>query len=283
MNTRSASRAGLLAAATMSSAAWAQDVVYSHAMSPTGNIQKSSWWYPEGRDDDHHTWDAFTLAAPATISEVRWLGGYTNFLQGAGQAPVYAFELSIWPSIAAGSQPNVVGQPLAEWLVESNAGESPTGTTVQTSWPYPVAQTPVYSYRFVLPEPFQAAAGTKYWLQIVARQGLTPQYYWPPDWGLPGAAGGDNSHFRAIGGSGHTYQSMSRDLSFTLLGSPSACYPNCDGSTQTPILNVADFTCFLQRFAAGESYANCDQSTTVPVLNVADFTCFLQRFAAGCP
>jgi murein tripeptide amidase MpaA len=62
-----------------------------------------------------------------------------------------------------------------------------------------------------------------------------------------------------------------------------ACYANCDGSTAAPELNVADFTCFLQRFAAGESYANCDESTAAPVLNVADFTCFLQRFAAGCP
>jgi hypothetical protein len=66
------------------------------------------------------------------------------------------------------------------------------------------------------------------------------------------------------------------------ISSTPPCYANCDGSTTAPILNVADFTCFLQRFAAGESYANCDQSTTVPVLNVADFTCFLQRFAAGC-
>jgi hypothetical protein len=64
---------------------------------------------------------------------------------------------------------------------------------------------------------------------------------------------------------------------------PPSCYANCDGSTQQPVLNVADFTCFLQRFAAGESYANCDGSTQQPVLNVADFTCFLQRFAAGCP
>jgi hypothetical protein len=61
------------------------------------------------------------------------------------------------------------------------------------------------------------------------------------------------------------------------------CYPNCDGSTTAPVLNVGDFTCFLQRFAAGESYANCDNSTVPPVLNVGDFTCFLQRFAAGCP
>jgi hypothetical protein len=61
------------------------------------------------------------------------------------------------------------------------------------------------------------------------------------------------------------------------------CYANCDNSTAAPILNVADFTCFLQRFAAGNSYANCDGSTQVPTLNVADFTCFLQQFAAGCP
>ena len=64
---------------------------------------------------------------------------------------------------------------------------------------------------------------------------------------------------------------------------PTPCYANCDNSTAQPVLNVADFTCFLQRFAAGESYANCDQSTTQPALNVADFTCFLQRFAQGCP
>jgi hypothetical protein len=66
-------------------------------------------------------------------------------------------------------------------------------------------------------------------------------------------------------------------------GGGAPCYANCDGSTQSPALNVADFTCFLQRYAAGDSYANCDQSTQAPVLNVADFTCFLQRYAAGCP
>jgi hypothetical protein len=61
------------------------------------------------------------------------------------------------------------------------------------------------------------------------------------------------------------------------------CYANCDHSTQSPLLNVGDFTCFLQRFAEGRLYANCDGSHTLPALNVADFTCFLQRFAAGCP
>ena len=72
---------------------------------------------------------------------------------------------------------------------------------------------------------------------------------------------------------------------FSLTGyncTPAGCYANCDGSTTSPILNVLDFTCFLNRFAAGNSYANCDASTTPPVLNVLDFTCFLNQFAAGC-
>ena len=60
------------------------------------------------------------------------------------------------------------------------------------------------------------------------------------------------------------------------------CYANCDLSTSPPALNVLDFSCFLNRFAAGHPYANCDGSTTAPVLNVLDFSCFLNRFAAGC-
>ena len=61
------------------------------------------------------------------------------------------------------------------------------------------------------------------------------------------------------------------------------CYANCDESTTSPVLNVADFSCFLSKFAAAHAYANCDGSTTAPVLNVADFSCFLSKFAAGCP
>jgi hypothetical protein len=61
------------------------------------------------------------------------------------------------------------------------------------------------------------------------------------------------------------------------------CYANCDGSTSAPLLNVADFTCFLQKFGAADPYTNCDGSTAPPILNVADFSCFLQKYAAGCP
>lgn len=62
-----------------------------------------------------------------------------------------------------------------------------------------------------------------------------------------------------------------------------ACAANCDGSTAPPILNVNDFVCFNNLFAAGDPAANCDGSTAPPILNVNDFICFTNLFAAGCP
>jgi hypothetical protein len=71
-----------------------------------------------------------------------------------------------------------------------------------------------------------------------------------------------------------------------------SCYANCDGSTTPPILNVEDFSCFINKFAEAQAlphfeqlthYANCDNSTTAPVLNVEDFSCFINKFAQGCP
>jgi len=73
-----------------------------------------------------------------------------------------------------------------------------------------------------------------------------------------------------------------RGMAVSAALTPPSCYANCDGSTIVPVLNVQDFSCFLNRFASGDSYANCDLSTTPPVLNVQDFSCFLNQFAAGC-
>jgi hypothetical protein len=73
----------------------------------------------------------------------------------------------------------------------------------------------------------------------------------------------------------HEDNEMMRQMAVT-------CYANCDASTVAPVLNVNDFGCFLNTFAAGNAYANCDGSTLSPVLNVLDFACFLNKFAAGC-
>jgi probable HAF family extracellular repeat protein len=88
-----------------------------------------------------------------------------------------------------------------------------------------------------------------------------------------------------VSADGTTIVGQDYTLSWIITGLPlpDPCYANCDLSTAPPTLNVADFTCFLQKYAAGNAYANCDHSTNPPVLNVADFTCFLQKYAAGCP
>jgi hypothetical protein len=58
-----------------------------------------------------------------------------------------------------------------------------------------------------------------------------------------------------------------------------ACYGDCDASGG---LSPADFTCFLQRYRAGDPSANCDGSTGASVLSPADFTCFLSKYRGGC-
>jgi hypothetical protein len=73
---------------------------------------------------------------------------------------------------------------------------------------------------------------------------------------------------------------------------PPPCAANCDGNSIPPILNVDDFTCFINAFAEAAllpheqqvgHYANCDGSTMEPALNIDDFGCFINRYALGCP
>jgi hypothetical protein len=126
----------------------------------------------------------------------------------------------------------------------------------------------------------QLAAGTKYWLSVTSVVG---QDAWLA-WNYNTTEDRGERAWRQDGGPWNVFNGMDPRGTFRVIGTPAgACYANCDSSTVAPVLNVADFTCFLQRYAAGDSYANCDQSTGPPVLNVADFTCFLQQFAAGCP
>lgn len=191
------------------------DVAYTHPPHPSGGQYKSSWYAPDGLDDDQRVWDAFTLASNTAITEVRWRGAYTHYLQNAGLAPVYDFTVAIYRSIAGGFQPDVVYGPLVEYEVGGNAGETAAGIAGGVN---------MYDYAFVLPSPFQAVAGTKYWVQIVAWQGLTPTYHWPPDWSIARGVGPDNAHFRRVGGTGGSYASITGDCAFTLMRSNAPTY-----------------------------------------------------------
>jgi hypothetical protein len=123
-------------------------------------------------------------------------------------------------------------------------------------------------------------AGTKYWLSVTS---VTGEDAWLA-WNYNTTEDRGERAWRENGGAWNVFTGADPRGTFRIIGTPSgSCYPNCDQSTTLPILNVQDFTCFLQRYAAADPYANCDNSTQPPVLNVQDFTCFLQQYATGCP
>jgi hypothetical protein len=146
-----------------------------------------------------------------------------------------------------------------------------------------VGQTPGYTGGTPPPTQIPAtssitlSSGTTYW--VVGRGFGNGQGTW--HWNDQNQTG--LRAYSLLGGPWNTGTVTLAAFRVEVQGGPPPCYANCDASTSAPVLNVADFTCFLTKFAAGDAYANCDASTSVPVLNVADFTCFLQKFAAGCP
>jgi hypothetical protein len=102
-----------------------------------------------------------------------------------------------------------------------------------------------------------------------------------------------SEHVRTLpwAGSINTPRVLSGAIHYLVAGGTS-CYANCDGSTVEPVLNIDDFTCFINEYANAQglpheqqvtAYANCDGSTTAPALNIEDFTCFINSYALGCP
>lgn len=62
-----------------------------------------------------------------------------------------------------------------------------------------------------------------------------------------------------------------------------ACWADCDQSTGAGVLDVFDFLCFGNLFAAGDPYAcDCDASTGRGVCDVFDYLCFGNAFSQGC-
>ncbi|MBL9031251.1 MAG: beta-propeller fold lactonase family protein [Phycisphaerae bacterium] len=99
------------------------------------------------------------------------------------------------------------------------------------------------------------------------------------------AAAGSELTYTVVPFGTQTRMGIDRDLDGILdgdVGDPT-CYANCDGSTIPPVLNVNDFSCFLNKFGAGDPGANCDGSVVPPVLNINDFVCFVNKFSTGCP
>jgi hypothetical protein len=93
-----------------------------------------------------------------------------------------------------------------------------------------------------------------------------------------GASGSDTLRFNV-----QTAGGTSRTATITLIYTDS-CYADCDTQTGVGVLDIFDFLCFGNRFAAAEPYAcDCDLTTGPGVCDIIDFLCFGNAFTAGCP
>jgi hypothetical protein len=286
-------RVGVLAGVALSPAAVAQ-VIYDNgplatgAMHSTGIAAPPGWQWSEVQPTNTTTGfgaqryaDDFTLSGSTQIASV----DVYAFVNGSGTvtSPFTSMTLRIWDGPPNSTSSNIVfGNTTTNRLASSTLA-----MVYRTLGDAADTNRPVWVNRLTIGATLPA--GT-YWLDWGASTGQVPPVTIVGQLQKPGS---NAMYFStAIGfwrdakdGSSQAVQ----DYPFVLSGSGSgsSCYANCDGSTNVPLLNVADFTCFLQKFAGGcaspsPCYANCDGSTGAPFLNVADFTCFLQRFAGGC-
>jgi len=203
------------------SAAVTIGTLYEQPVDPNGKLLLSSWRDPDGSDNDQYVWDNFTIQSNETITEIDWFGVYDPLRFGAG-GPVIDFSVSIYPSIAAGTEPAIANPPLVKYQTGGNAGETAIGSAGGYT---------MYSYTFSLPTPLPVSAGVKYWVQIEAFQHGSI-----PDWCLAPGRGGDGSHFRRTGGAGGDilYRFAPGDAAFTLLGPVPDVPTPTDTPTETP-------------------------------------------------
>ncbi|MBI1189213.1 MAG: hypothetical protein GC200_00815 [Tepidisphaera sp.] len=208
----------------VSAAAANAGVVFQRPPSPTsGTVLTSAYWNPDGSDLDTYAWDDFLLPAAANITEIQFRGG--NFAGGSTGTNVVSFDISIWASIPAGSQPDIggiSGGRLAHYTISGNANETFAGN---------VGGTNFYDYHATLPHAFAAAANTRYWIEIVAWQNGSPV------WGFAPGTGGNGQHFvRAIAVTGdYQFYFTSGDLNFTLIGTPVGCTNPVIQSNPAPV------------------------------------------------
>jgi hypothetical protein len=256
----------VIAAAGLALSATADELYRQDPISSFSGLSSQDARNPGGLGWFSEVVDNFQGQADWTITGVDFWGGYPQVEPGNTQG----FMIRFYENIGGAVGPLLLTQDVMSF-------------TRTQFYVHPTLGWPGYKYSLELVQPFDVPADGGYWMSVVAildrgAGSLEPQ------WGWVQAAVVNPPFAQQWFFSPGNFTPQGQDVSFVLHGTVGGggCYANCDGSTTEPILNVADFTCFLSKFAAGDPYANCDGSTTEPILNVADFTCFLSKFAAGC-
>jgi hypothetical protein len=166
-------------------------------------------------------YDDFTLGASALVTRVDWVGSYFNLsVQGA----ITAFTLTVWSDYG--------GQPGSSLFSESINGAS-NEVAVNTNSGSDAFGDPEFNYSANLP--FNAIAGTQYWLSIV------PDLAFPSLWGWETSTGTESSPVSYQDYFGTRSQNPT-DLAFTLLGNPGGNSVPEPGSLTLLCLGLASFT-----------------------------------------
>ncbi len=136
---------------------------------------------------------------------------------------------------------------------------------------------PIYQYNLILPSAVALTPG-RYWISVLGNTG-THTWAW--------ARTNTTLNAHAVRQGAGPWNLSGGDFAMVLCGTetpPTPCYPDCDQSTGVGVLDIFDFLCFGNAFAANQPYAcNCDLSTGNNVCDIFDFLCFGNEFAAGCP
>ncbi len=149
----------------------------------------------DGYGDFAKAYDNFTLDSATSIGKVTWYG---EFFRGE-PTPISNFLIQFWSD---NSGPN------AELLSETIVGNA------RETFVEKIGNFNLYQYGMDLSLPFQALAGTTYWLSIQA----TLDY--PPQWGWYQAKGGDGVAYQDYLFGKTTTGSIPTNLAFSLASVP---------------------------------------------------------------
>jgi|GEM_PF-3141751 len=219
--------------------------LYSQPHDLTNTLQQSSG---SGIDYDMFAWDDFTLDTTATILEIQWRGGYDPE-RAAYAGLISDFSISIWGDFYNG--PDIGAGPLILYDLDTGigtAGETFVGNFGSGGF----GPTPMYDYHLVLPTPFTANSGKKYWVYIGAFQSGVP------NWGLAHSSTGNNRGYMSFVNyaGGTNWRSTTYDAAFTLLIKDPVCgdwgYLPGDINKDCRV-NLTDFALVAERWLA----ANC--------------------------
>lgn len=189
---RLAAVAGLLVAVLGGPTRSHADILFSQAWDTTGGSKASQNDTTGGNGNYATTYDDFTIAGGGTVTDVQWTGGYFGTV---GPHNITKFTVDFYSNNAG--QP---GSLITSYAFSNNGNETSLGGLNN-------------SYSETLPTSFVAAAGTEYWMSIVADLG------YPPQWGWETSLAGDGTAYQNFQG---TLSRVPSDLAFTLLGASAA-------------------------------------------------------------